>query len=86
MSDSTGAGREGAQPRQVRCISNAGCEDSLKVDAIYACTFDRDAFKFGLLSVVDENGELNSYPVQMFEFIEVSNGPASSSSGRTEVR
>ena len=69
--------RGDAQQRYVRCISNAGCEDSLKVQAIYSCTFDRDAFKFGLLSVVDESGDLHSYPVQMFEFIEVSRSPAS---------
>jgi len=57
--------------RFVVCIDNKGYEASLQIGKLYSAIPDDEASEYGLLRVIDEEGEDYGYPAERFFPIEI---------------
>ena len=55
----------------VVCINNKGYEASLQVGKLYGVIADEQAAEYGLLRVIDEEGEDYGYPTERFFPVEI---------------
>ena len=57
--------------RFVVCINNKGYEASLQIGKLYRVITDENAVEYGLLRVIDEEGEDYGYPTERFFPVEI---------------
>ena len=57
--------------RFVVCINNKDYEASLQIGKLYRVIPDEDAVEYGLLRVIDEEGEDYGYPTERFFPVEI---------------